>query len=47
VSRDERNEYRGFTVERAQRILDVMQVKLRVEMIPLSEGGDTMDRGAA
>ncbi len=47
VSRDERNEYRGVTVERAQRILDVMRVKLRVEMIPRTEEGDTMDRAGA
>lgn len=29
VSRDERNEYHGITVERASRILDAMNVRLR------------------
>ncbi len=32
VSRDERNEYHGVTVERAQRILDVMGETLRFEV---------------
>jgi hypothetical protein len=29
ISRDERNEYHGITVERASRILDAMNVRLR------------------
>jgi len=29
VSRDERNEYHGVSVERAQRVLDAMKIKLR------------------
>ena len=29
VSRDERNEYRGATVERAQRVLDALRVEVR------------------
>lgn len=32
VSRDERNEYHGITVERAQRILDAMDETLRFEV---------------
>ncbi|MFQ5515702.1 MAG: helix-turn-helix transcriptional regulator [Myxococcota bacterium] len=32
VSRDERNEYRSITVERAARILDVLQVELESEL---------------
>jgi DNA-directed RNA polymerase specialized sigma subunit len=32
VSRDERNEYHGITVERAQRILDVMGETLRFQV---------------
>lgn len=37
VSRDERNEYHGITLDRAQKILDVMQEKLvtRVEERPV------------
>lgn len=40
VSRDERNEYHGITVDRAMRILDVMGVRLvtRVEMEPVGAG---------
>ena len=36
VSRDERNEYHGITVERASRILEAMGVRIttRVERIP-------------
>lgn len=39
VSRDERNEYFGITLERAIRILDALNVRLRttVEMQPLRE----------
>jgi len=35
VSRDERNEYHGITVDRANRILDALDVKLvtRVEEV--------------
>jgi hypothetical protein len=32
VSRDERNEYHGITVERAQRILDAMGERLRLQV---------------
>ena len=32
VSRDERNEYHGITVERAQRVLDAMGEKLRMQV---------------
>lgn len=41
VSRDERNEYHGITVDRAMRILDAMGVRLvtRVEVEPVG-GGD-------
>ena len=37
VSRDERNEYHGITVERARRVLDALGVRLvtRVEIEPL------------
>jgi len=35
VSRDERNEYRGITVERASRILDVLNADLRSTFRPL------------
>lgn len=33
VSRDERNEYRGITVERATRILDVLGAMLRTKVV--------------
>ena len=38
VSRDERNEYHGITVDRAQRVLDAMNETLasRVEDKPLA-----------
>ena len=39
VSRDERNEYRGITVERASRILDVLNADLRSTFQPLSPSG--------
>ncbi len=32
VSRDERNEYYGISVERAQRILDAFQARIRLEL---------------
>jgi transcriptional regulator with XRE-family HTH domain len=35
VSRDERNEYHGMTVDRASRILDVLGVELRSIFRPL------------
>ena len=34
VSRDEHNEYHGITVDRAQRILDVLQAAARIEVVP-------------
>ncbi len=38
VSRDERNDYHGITVERAQRIMDVLGIRFRAEaMNPLIE----------
>lgn len=39
VSRDERNEYFGITLERAIKVLDALNAKLstRVEMVPPSE----------
>jgi hypothetical protein len=42
VSRDERNEYHGITVDRAKRVLDAMGVRLvtRVEVEPLRSPGD-------
>ncbi len=43
VSRDERNEYHGVTVERASRILDAMDVRLRSlfeQPIHLRDAGD-------
>ena len=38
VSRDERNEYRSITVERASKILEVLGVELRSEMRPSPSG---------
>lgn len=32
VSRDERNEYHGITLERAGRVLDALKVKLQTEV---------------
>jgi len=42
VSRDERNEYHGITVDRANRVLDALGVRLvtRVEVEPLHAPGD-------
>lgn len=37
VSRDERNEYRSITVERANRILEVLRVQLTSEMRPVPD----------
>jgi len=41
VSRDERNEYHGVTLERAARILDVLGVELR-STVELSTGPDAV-----
>jgi DNA-directed RNA polymerase specialized sigma subunit len=38
VSRDERNEYRSITVERASRIPEVLRVRMTSEMRPLPDG---------
>ena len=38
VSRDERNEYHGVTVERANRILECLQVDIRSEVKSLGTG---------
>jgi DNA-binding XRE family transcriptional regulator len=38
VSRDERNEYAGVTLDRAQRILEVLQVTLTTSVRVLSSG---------
>lgn len=42
VSRDERNEYHGITVDRARRVIDAMGVRLmtRVEVEPLGMPGE-------
>jgi ribosome-binding protein aMBF1 (putative translation factor) len=42
VSRDERNEYHGVTVERAKRVLDALGVRLvtRVEVEPIQVPGE-------
>ena len=42
VSRDERNEYHGITVDRAKKVLDALGVRLvtRVEVEPLHTPGD-------
>ena len=37
VSRDERNEYHGITVERAQRVLEALGVEVRTTVDKLSE----------
>lgn len=44
VSRDERNEYHGITVERAKRVLDALGVRLvtRVEVEPLQPGDQSV-----
>jgi hypothetical protein len=41
VSRDERNEYHGITVDRARKVLDALGVRLvtRVEVEPMGAGG--------
>ncbi len=47
VSRDERNEYHGITVDRAKRMLDALGVRLvtRVEVEPLEVTADGDERG--
>ena len=47
VSRDERNEYHGITVDRAKRMLDALGVRLvtRVEVEPLEVTGGGEDEG--
>lgn len=51
VSRDERNEYHGITVERAARVLDALGVRLvtRVEVEPMqaSKGAESLPRKSA
>lgn len=37
VSRDERNEYRGITVERASRILEVLGAKLKTTVVSVAK----------
>ena len=47
VSRDERNEYHGITVERASRILDALGVRLRsLFEYPIGPDGSSYARGA-
>lgn len=50
VSRDERNEYHGITVERASRILDALNVRLRSlfeqPILPNDSGGKVVVTGA-
>lgn len=48
VSRDERNEYHGITVERARKVLDALGVRLvtRVEVEPLHASGQRNDTKA-
>jgi len=41
VSRDERNDYHGITVERAQRILEALGVRFRAEADPLFADRDS------
>ena len=41
VSRDERNEYHGVTVERANRILEALGVDVRSEVIAVNQGETT------
>lgn len=48
VSRDERNEYHGITVERARRVLDALGVRLvtRVEVEPIQAPTNKTDQRA-
>lgn len=41
VSRDERNEYHGITIERARRILEALGVETRTELVSLHAVGGT------
>ena len=41
VSRDERNEYSGITVERANRILEALQVEIRTQVTSVGGNGRT------
>ena len=43
VSRDERNDYRGITVERAQRIIDVLEVRFTAEAESLLGVGSNVE----
>ena len=49
VSRDERNEYHGITVDRAKRVLDALGVRLvtRVEVEPMHAPGDQPRKSVA
>lgn len=49
VSRDERNEYHGITVDRAQKVLDALGVRLvtRVEVEPMHTPGDAPQASVA
>ena len=46
VSRDERNEYHGITVDRARKVLEALGVRLvtRVEVEPLRAAGECLAR---
>jgi ribosome-binding protein aMBF1 (putative translation factor) len=46
VSRDERNEYHGITVDRARKVLEALGVRLvtRVEVEPLRAAGERLAR---
>lgn len=49
VSRDERNEYHGITVDRAKKVLDALGVRLvtRVEVEPMYTPGDAPQASVA
>ncbi len=49
VSRDERNEYHGITVDRAKKVLDALGVRLvtRVEVEPMHTPGDAPQASVA
>jgi DNA-directed RNA polymerase specialized sigma subunit len=47
VSRDERNEYHGVTVDRANRILDALGVDVRTEVVSVGERGSRTPVSAA
>jgi ribosome-binding protein aMBF1 (putative translation factor) len=45
VSRDENNEYQGISTERAQRILDALGVRFRLEVEePISQGDNDQEK---